>query len=263
MTKRAAWLAAPQLILTAALALVPLGHAVLLAFTTKGGGFVGLGNFVAVLGSPAFWVALKNTGMLMMLIVPTQTVLAFVLACAIVESRAYGFRAVFYFPEVTSGVVLAIVMRRVFDPVSGLFGAQVMAGHTAIVVLACSVFLISFGTPLLIYVAAVKGVPREIVDAAQIDGVGRIGMRWRILFPTVRHTTYLVILLKTIAVSQAWVVVQLMTGGGPARSTETLSYQIYHEAFRRGEFNRAAAIGMVLLCVVALLGVAQRRVAQD
>ena len=117
----------------------------------------------------------------------------------------------------------------------------------------------SLGQPFILFLASLGGIPEELYDAAKIDGANSWSIFWRITFPLLRPTTLFVFVTQTIAVFQVFVVVLLMTQGGPANATQSIVYRIYEHAFIFYKFGYAAAMGVVLLFIVSLIAIGQFR----
>jgi len=233
--------------------------------------WVGFANYKDIFTDPSFWLALKNTALFVIILVPVCILAGFNTALRVnkLSPRLRGFfRTVFYLPSVLSGVVMSMIWKWIFDPSFGLLNYLMellglnpvvwMASPGTIYYLMIVVFTFNFGTVLIIYMSAVDGIPEEILEAARIDGAKPSTIKWKIIVPLLKPTTFFVMVTQTIAVFQTWVVIQMLTNGGPARSTETLVFQIYREAFSFNQFGRASALGMVLLVIIVLMTVLQK-----
>jgi multiple sugar transport system permease protein len=133
-----------------------------------------------------------------------------------------------------------------------------MASPGTLYYLMIVVFTFNFGTILIVYLAAAGSIPEEIIEAARIDGARPSTITWKIVAPLLKPTTFFILVTQTIAVFQTWVVIQLLTNGGPARSTETIVFQIYRDAFWFNQFGRASAMGMVLLVIIIVITLIQK-----
>lgn len=112
------------------------------------------------------------------------------------------------------------------------------------------------GYYMVIYLAGLMDIPDMYYDAARIDGANRWQMFWRITWPLLTPTTYLILILQVINSFQVFTTVYVMTGGGPARATEVLVFYLYQRAFESMEFGYASAIAVVLfvgLLIMTLL----------
>ncbi|MGC8827784.1 MAG: carbohydrate ABC transporter permease, partial [Anaerolineae bacterium] len=108
----------------------------------------------------------------------------------------------------------------------------------------------SIGQPLILFLAALGNISEELYDAAKIDGASGWQIFWKITLPLLQPTTLFVLVTTTINVFQVFVVVLLMTLGGPANATQTIVYRIYENAFVFYKYGYGAAMGVVLLLIV-------------
>ncbi len=233
--------------------------------------WVGIANFVSIFKDDIFLLALKNTFLFVVMLVPTIVFLAFFTALKIStlnNSLKTFFRGAFYLPTVLSGVILSLIWLWIFNPAFGLLNYLVkLLGFKPVVWLASKgtlyylmfvVFTFNFGVPVIIYLASIMNIPSELYEAARIDGASRREIKWKITFPLLKPTTFFLFVTQTIAVFQVWVVVQLLTNGGPAHRTETIVFQIYKTAFWFNQFGRASAMGMVLVVLIILVTIMQK-----
>jgi len=264
----------PSVVMFLFFVLYPIILSFIISFQKKDlvkGIWVGVANYKDIFADPFFWLALKNTIIFVVVLVPVLTFLGFIAALKINKlsslTRAF-FRAVFYLPVVLSGVVISMIWKWIFDPSYGILNYLLeLAGMRSVIWMASAgtlyylmivVFTFNFGTVLIVYLAAVAGIPEEIIEAARIDGAKSSAITWKIIAPLLKPTTFFIMVTQTIAVFQTWVVIQMLTNGGPARSTETLVFQIYREAFSFNQFGRASALGMVLLFIIVLITLFQK-----
>lgn len=233
--------------------------------------WVWFANYVDIFSDPLFLVALKNTFLFVVILVPVTVFVAF-LATNELTKLGRGlrvfFRASFYLPTVLSAVIISLIWVWMFDPNYGLlnfvlsvFGLKPviwLASKGTLYYLMFVVFTFSFGVPIIVYMAALESIPHELYEAARIDGASARKIKWQITFPLLKPTSFFLFVTQTIAVFQVWVVIQLLTNGGPAHSTETIVFQIYQNAFNYSEFGRASAMGMVLLVIIVGVTLVQR-----
>jgi multiple sugar transport system permease protein len=265
---------APAYVLFIAFVFLPLIQALYLSFFNAGlttRTFVGLRNFVFMIGDEAFGHALVNTVVFVVILVPCIIALSLLIA-VFVFPRGKGvqtfFRMAFYLPVVASGVVLAIVWLWIFNPVYGLLNwlvglvgippVQWLSDHrTALPSLALVVLSWTLGGPLILYLAALGSIPTELFEAAMLDGAGGFRKLRSITLPLLKPTTLFVLVTQTIGVFQVFVVVYLMTAGGPAFATQTIVYRIWEVGFDTYAFGYASAMGMVLLLIVGTISFIQ------
>lgn len=235
--------------------------------------YVGLQNFEKLLSDRVFQTALVNTVAMAIVVVVVSTLLALGIALlAFHRARKWHifFRAAFYLPVVASFVVLTVVWLNLYHPVNGIlnqalavFGIDrvLWLGETesAFWAVALVVISLSVGGPVIIYLAALGGIPTELLEAARIDGATRWQETRLVTVPLLKPATLFVVITGVISTSQIFVVVQLLTQGGPINSTETLVFRIYRTAFSFSEFGYAAAMSLVLLVLVIVFTILQLR----
>lgn len=266
----------PSVLLFLLFVLYPLIRSVVMSFQQVNlitSTWVGLANYRDIFTDGIFRIALKNTALFVVILVPVTIFLAFQVSVVTIPlKKGYQsfLRAAFYLPVVVSGVMVSLIWLWIFNPsygllnyVVGFFGIEPvewLASKNTIYYLMFVVFNFNFGVPFIIYVAALSNIPNHIYEAARIDGASRRTIKWRITFPLVKPTTFFLFITNTIAVFQVWIVIQLLTRGGPAHTTETIVYQLYINAFDFNQFGRASAMGMVLLFIILLITFIQKMI---
>ncbi|TCJ18357.1 sugar ABC transporter permease [Rubrobacter taiwanensis] len=237
--------------------------------------FVGIENYAYIIGQDevfrtAFWNSLYYT----LGVVPVQTVVALGLAIVMNSGIRFRdfFRAAFFVPTVTSSAALAVIFTLVFssDPNSianrfiGLFGFGPLQWYTsASTALETIMFMNIFATVgqfMVIYLAGLQGVPRQLYEAAAIDGAGWWRRLWYITIPMLKPVTFLIVTLGIIGCWQVFDQIAIITEGGPEFSTLTVVYWIYREAFRSQEMGTAAAGAFILFVIIFVTVLIQRRI---
>ena len=261
-----------------AFVLWPLIHGVALGFfdvQLRETRFIGLENYHRLIGDETFWAAVKNTCGFVVLVVPTVWVLSLGVSAVVFPMGRWArsfFRFAFYVPVVAGGVCLAMVWLWIFDQRYGLLnhvtgsllGLEIdWLGRTdtALPSLAVVVISWSLGQPIIIFLAALGGIPPELYEAARIDGAGPLRRFWHVTLPLLRPASLFVLVTQTIGVFQVFVVVLLLTvNGGPAHGTRTIVYGMYETAFTpMYDFDYAAAQGSVLLVALGTIAIVQFR----
>jgi len=282
---------APNFIGFAVFTLVPVLFAIGLSLFEWNGGdisrmkFVGLENYaniinvskVAEKGLGYFFnrvdlgIALKNTVFYTIVTVPLTIICALGLAILLNKIRgAVAFRAVFFFPYVASMVAICVCwsfMLMKNGPVNQMLmalGIDFNKSWTADSNMAMwSIILVSvwrnMGYYMVIYLAALQGVPRELMEAATVDGAGRWKQFIHVTLPQLRPTTFFVSVMMIISCFKIFDVVTIMTDGGPGRATKMLVTYIYDEAFVKIRYGQASAISMILLVIVLAVTIIQFR----
>ncbi len=232
--------------------------------------WLGLENFRRMLDDPVFWSALKVTVMFTVMTVPVS--LAMSVGMALLVRRAFRgvglFRSIFFLPVVTSLVLAATVFTWIFSsngPWSSLMGRlglpeETWLGNPNLVLPALVVVAVwsRFGYGMLILLARLQDVPRELEEAALTDGANAWQRFRYIVFPQLRPALFFLAVIETTASFQVFDLVYVMTGGGPARASYTLVYELYEQGFRYFNLGYASAIGVALFVMTLVVALIQR-----
>ena len=265
---------APALILLSLSVLVPALMALVISFTQTGLDvteplkFIGFANFQRLLGDPMFYQVLGTTLIYLFGVVPPIVIGA--LALAILVNRilpgVHILRAAFYTPVLVSIVVAAIAFRWLYAEnglINGWLAALFGQGFIPIDFLTNpflalpSVMLVTLwkglGYYMVIFLGGLQGIPKELYEAAELDGSEGWRKHVDITLPLLRPYVTLVAVISAIAATKVFEEVFLMTQGGPANSTRTLVYYVYDQAFAELEISYACTVGLALFLLVLLL----------
>ena len=230
-------------------------------------------------GDPVFWVALKNTMIIVLVSVPVVT--AFSLWIATIISRmkvaaTSAFRCIFYLPVVTGSVAVTMVWKWMFNNYYGIFnyiGKEVGLLEKNInwlgdpkYALGCIILILlttSVGQPIVLYVSALDNVDKSLVEAAEVDGANKTQAFWHIKWPQMMPTTLYILVITTINSFQCFALIQLLTSGGPKNSTMTIMYYIYYSAFKLYKYGYGNAMGVILAIIIAILSAIQFKAGQE
>jgi len=228
--------------------------------------YVGLKNYIEVLGDPYFWRAFGNTAIVINVVVYLE--LALGLAIALLFAGGVPMRKVLISivlaPYAISEVAAVVMWRFMLDPSVGMvsqtlaaFGLPtiewaVIPSHGLAAVCALSVWLHLPFTFLILY-AARLAIPADLYEAARIDGATAWQQFRYVTLPTLVPAILVAVLFRYIFAFRMFSEVWLITGGGPARSTEVLAVYLYQEAFRYNEFGLAAATGWLMVVASVVL----------
>ena len=231
------------------------------------GFFSGLGYFF---NKVDLGIALKNTVFYTVVTVPLSLACSILLALALNRAvkGAVGFRTIFFFPYVASMVAICVCWNFMLmknGPVNQMLmslGVNFNKSWTADVNMAMWAIIIvsvwrNMGYYMVIYLAALQGVPRELYEAATMDGAGKWGQFRHVTLPQLRPTTFFASIMLIISCFKIYDTVAIMTAGGPGRATKMLVLYIFQEAFEQYKYGTASAIAMVLLLVVLTVTVIQ------
>ncbi|WP_426362454.1 carbohydrate ABC transporter permease [Streptomyces sp. E-08] len=246
----------------------PMVREFLLAFQKTESGrttWAGLDNFRTVANDPAFWQAWGNTVLYTAFALVLGFAVPFVAALVINEFRhAQGYlRLLVYLPVMLPPVASVLLFKYLYDPGYGLLNelfaflglpAQQWLQDPDISLLAVVIAStwMNMGGATLIYLAALQSIPGELYEAAELDGAGLLRKIWHVTVPQTRLVLSLMLLMQVIATMQVFVEPFLLTGGaGPEGSTTTVVHLIYQYAFSFNDYGAAAALGLMLLVLLA------------
>jgi multiple sugar transport system permease protein len=245
--------------------------------------WVGLDNYIQAFRDPVFVNSLLNALVYTVVTVPAQIVIGLFLA-VLLNSKLPGrvaFRVLFYMPVVTSWVVVSLLFRYMFASDGGVanwFGRDVLhvlngnvawfQGHwTAMVPICLLGIWKGVGWSMLIFLAALTGVPEEMHEAAAIDGAGAVRRFFSVSLPMIRSSMAVVVILLVIGGFNVFISVQLTTGGGPQEQTQVPLTYMYEQGFSFLDFGYGASISFILTAIVLVVSALQywwtRRVARD
>ncbi|MNU61024.1 Lactose transport system permease protein LacF [compost metagenome] len=263
---------APQFIGLLAFSLIPVLYALFLSFMKWDGfgnkTFVGLDNFIKQFQNPDFWMAMKNTVYYMILVIPISIILSLLLAVALNKVKGKEVYRVFYFmPVVTSSVSIGVIWMWILNGDFGIL--NLLLSHIGItgpkwltdthwVMPAIAILSIwwGLGNNMVIFLAGLQGIPRTYYEAADIDGASRFKKFWHVTLPLLSPTTFFIAIMSVIGSFQVFDQALVMTNGGPAKSSYTMVYHIYQQAFidfRMGESSASAMILFVIILIFTLI----------
>ena len=279
----AIWFAVPAMAIYAFIVLYPSLAGAFYAFTdwTGIGSFkwVGLENFKSLFSDEQSLGALRNTILLTVFIVIVQNAVGLALAIGVhtrIKSR-YVLRTIFFAPAVLSSIVIAFLWKYMFNPqpdaginaLLGFFGLDFLQqnwlGDPSVALWAIGLTVVwqFAGYSMVIFLAALQGIPKELEEAAAIDGAGRYARFRHIVLPLIAPAMTINLTLSTIGGLKLFDQVFAITGGGPGYSTETLSTLIYKQAFVFGQYGYSTAVALVLAILVSALALVQMRYLQS
>jgi len=272
--------AAPYAVFLAAVFAYPLGLAVWISFhdyffAAPGAQvdrpFVGLANYADVLGDPAVQRSFVNVAEFLVINVPLTVVLSLVLATALnAVTRLRTFlRVSYYVPYVTASVALVAVWLFLFGKdgmVNSILGplapnpSWLVNSGLAMPVIALFVTWKQLGFSILLYLAALQNVSRDLYESAAVDGASRAKAFWNVTVPGVRSATTLVVILATITGANLFTEPYLLTnGGGPDGASASPVFVMYQKGIEQGHPDTAAAIGVLLVILVLLISLTSRK----
>ncbi|MBU3759081.1 MAG: sugar ABC transporter permease [Candidatus Omnitrophica bacterium] len=241
--------------------------------------FVGLDNFITLFKDPFFWQYSWNT-VYLMLAIPLSMAGSLILAIGM-NQKLKGivfFRTVYFLPTLCAGVAIYMLWRLIYNPEFGILNTFIAKtgeflhiplkgpywltdekwAKPALIIM--SVWQSVGGYNMILYLAALQGVPRDLYDAAEVDGANAWQKFWAVTWPQISPATFFIAIMSIIGGFQAgFDPAYIMTGGGPNGSTTTIIYYIYNNAFEWHKMGYAAAIAWVLFVIVFIFTVLQWR----
>lgn len=252
-------------------------------------GWIGFGNFIELMHDTQFWLYFINT-LYLMLGMPIAIAGSLALAVLLSQrlSGIVVYRTLFYLPSITSGVALMILWKALYNPDFGpinavinavsetlglkakapewllstanLLGLEVeqlrvsvkqfgLGARDALIIM--GIWIAIGGNNMLLYLAALTNVPQDLIEAAQLDGAGKWSVFRNVTWPQLAPTTFFIVVMSFIGGLQGgFEQARVMTGGGPAGTTTTLTYYIYTKAFEEFQIGYASAISWILFAII-------------
>jgi len=237
--------------------------------------FIAFDNYARMLQDPIVKLAFKNTFLYAIVTVPGQMILAMA-AAVLLHNLSYGkgfFRVLYYIPVVTSWVIVSLLIRYLFNSPQGLINYYlvevfhivakpipwlIQAKYAMIPIWVLGIWK-GIGWSMVIYMAALNGIPQHLYEASAIDGANGWHNFWKITLPLMRPTVVFTLVLLLIGGFNVFISVFLITGGGPAQQTEVLLSYAYHQAFDFLKFGYGSAISMTMAAFLVLASYLQMR----
>ena len=285
-TRAAVLFLAPALLLIGLFFFLPVAAALVLSLTDfdlyavgdlENTRWVGLRNYAQLLQTPLFWGALRNT-FYFALVGGPLSIAASLGAALLLDSKLVRFkgffRTVYFAPFVTTLVAVAIVWRYLYHSRYGLINWMLAKAGIAPIdwlgdpdwampaIILMAVWK-NFGYNMLIFIAGLQSIPRELYEAAEIDGASWWRRFWHVTLPMLGPTLLFVGVITMIGYFQLFAEPYVMTQGGPLRSTTSVVLLMYEEGFRWWRMGYAAAVAFVLFVVILAATLLQYRVQRE
>jgi len=265
---------APMLILFAIFVVFPMFKGIYISFfdySLRNFKFTGLANYKALLHDEIFIKSLVNTLLIVLGTAPIVVILSLFISLNIYKKPAgvrSFFRGVFYLPTVSSIVSITVVWGWILHPNYGILNYLTSKlgmeprgwlgdPKTALLCIIGILITLSVGQPIILYVASLGNVPASYLEAAEIDGATPWQVFTKITWPLLMPTTLYIVIITTINSFQCFSIIQLLTSGGPAFSTETIMYLVYERAFTLNKFGAASAAGVILAIIIMIISIVQ------
>ncbi|KSU64414.1 sugar ABC transporter permease [[Bacillus] enclensis] len=274
---------APAVIILAVFSIVPIIVAFLISFTDldlaglanwSNVHFVGLENYSALISDELFHKSIYNTFFYVIIGVPL--VIVFSLGIALLLN--YGtsklftvFRGVYYMPSITNIIAVAVIWGFLYNTEYGLFNYLLSLldvekipwlGEPTIAKLSLIVLAVwkGIGINMIIFLAALQGIPKSYYEAAEMDGANRWQVLWNVTIPLLRYATFFVTVTTLIGWLQFFEEPFVMTNGGPLDGTISMALFIYQRGFQFSEFGYAAAGSFILFVFIIIITLVQFKI---
>ncbi|WP_207782141.1 carbohydrate ABC transporter permease [Phytoactinopolyspora limicola] len=264
----------PYVILFLTFKIAPAIFGVGLSFTNwrpvGGADFIGFDNFTRLFSDPIFWGALRVTLVYAIIAIPMSITVSLFMALLCDRTlRGMGiYRSIFFLPVVTSSVIAGIIWVWIFGQqgplnwLTGLVGVGPLGWLQSEILVLPALSMVSawsnFGYNMLILLAGMLAIPRDYYEAAELDGANWFKRFRHVTIPLLKPALFFVLILEIIKSFQVFDTIYVMTGGGPFRSSYTLTYMIYDQGFGYFDFGYASAVGVVLLVITLAVSLVQR-----
>ncbi|MCK3779429.1 sn-glycerol-3-phosphate ABC transporter permease UgpA [Ensifer sesbaniae] len=270
-------LLAPQIVLTVVFFFWPASQALYQSVLREDpfglkSGFVGLANFRAILANPDYLHSLQVTVVFSLATALLSMALALLLSTSadrVVRGRNV-YRTLLIWPYAVAPAVAGMLWLFMFNPAMGTFAYilrrngfvwdPLLNGNQAmwLVIVAAAWKQISYN--FLFFVAGLQAIPKSLIEAAAIDGARGTKRFWTIVFPLLAPTTFFLLVVNTVyAFFDTFGIIHAVTGGGPAKATETLVYKVYNDGFVNLDLGSSAAQSVILMIIVVALTAFQFR----
>jgi len=233
--------------------------------------FIGLANYAEVIKDPIFWKAFKNNMLVVVASVFGQVPIAMILALLLMRSTLFQrmIRASVFMPMVLSSVVVGIIWGYIYHPQIGILNfmldgigldswkkAWLSDPKISMYALMVPIIWNYIGPYMIMFIAALQNISPEVEDASKLDGVGPVRKLFAITLPMIWDTVKVAIVLCISGSLKAFDLIYVMTGGGPAHSTELLASYMYNSTFNvyRFGFGSAISTAIIILSLILITG---------
>lgn len=268
----------PAVLLFAVFVLLPAIQSIYMSFFRYGARntqvFLGLDNFLRLFSDKNFVHSYFNTFKYVIIIVPVTLVIS-LFASVIISNKkpakASFYRMAFYIPTIASAITVSLIWNWIYHPLMGVLNyilsifdirsvAWLSEPKTALYSIAVVILTTTIGQPIILFSAAIGSIPMEYYEAATIDGASPWQIFWNITMSCLQPTILYALVITTISAFQTFVPVQVLTGGGPQKSTSTIVYELYEQAFQNSNLGYASAIGVTLFLSIGVFAFVQFKV---
>ncbi len=256
--------------------IIPIGTAIGISLTKysilSAPQFVGFKNYIRIFSMPTFWNSLQVTGIYIAMRLTGIIVLAFFMALAINQNLPGGnfFQAVYFMPYVFPLAVTSIIWKLFYQPFGLIEQFTTSIGmepifwltsvNTALLGITITTVWSAAGYYSIIILAGLQTIPRDVLEAAEIDGAGRIRRFIHIIMPYLKPTIFFILVVGTINSIRGFPPFLIMTGGGPGNTTRVIGLMIYEYGFVHLKMGVGSAMSVVLLVIILGITLIQKKV---
>lgn len=235
--------------------------------------FVGAKHYLDLFKDEIFIKSAQNTILITAIAVPIVVAFSIFVAINIYEKNAFirsFFRGIFYIPAISSVVSVTVVWNWIYHPKYGILNYILQSANitssnvdwlgnprTAIFAIIAILITTSVGQPIILYVAALGNVPKDLIEASKIDGATDYKAFTQIIWPMIKPTTLYIVVVTTINSFQIFALIQLLTAGGPNYATSTIMYLVYQKAIVESRYGASSAMGVILAVIIGIISVLQ------
>lgn len=257
----------PAVIVLSVFFFIPFFQTIILSFqdysnSIYNAGFAGLKNYIDIIHNPVFYKVMLNTIIYLAVAVPVLAIIPLFLAI-LINQKIKGitlYKILIYLPVIVSIVVAAIAFKWLYTEqgilnyLLNIFHIQPVGWLTDPKYAIYSVIIVTIwkgvGYYMMIYLAALMSVPKELYEACDIDGAEFFTKHFTVTVPHIMPAIALVTTISSISAMKIFAEIYVMTKGGPLNSTKTIVYYIYEKAFENLDLGYASAMAVILLCIV-------------
>ena len=227
--------------------------------------FIGLENYINIMKDAIFHQSAKVSLLYVIMTVPTRMMFALFIAY-ILSSKVKGisfFRSLYYIPSLMGGSVAVAILWAYMFMQNGLINSMLESlslptlpwlSQPLLAMFVISVLHVwQFGSTMVIFLAALKGVPSSLIEAAVVDGASRTRTFWSVIIPYITPVVFFNLMMNLISAFQEFNSAFVITGGGPFRGTYLMSLMIYNNGFTYLKMGYSSALSWILFCAIALV----------
>ncbi|NBI91354.1 sugar ABC transporter permease [Lachnospiraceae bacterium] len=264
---------APALLIYIIIIVFPGIYSIILSFFEWNGvsekRFVGLANYVKLFtNDDIFKIALKNNIIWIVLTVCITVVLALILALVLNEKfkGRIVYRSIFYFPYMLSWIVIGIIWKWMYNPNFGMIntflgavgldslkGSYLSNPKIALYCIFAAALWQGLGQPMLYFLAGLQTMSSDVLEAARIDGAGRLNLFIRIIVPMLKETFVIVLATQIIASMKVYDIIYVMTNSGPANATQTLATYMYNQTFSYNNLGMGSTVATIMVIIMMFI----------